>query len=92
MKSKVIENRHIVECNCGDPTQLLVFDYYDDLTDMEIYLTSNWRGTLFNRIKQAIQFIFKSRKYMIMDSVLVSEKNIADLEEIISIIKTGVQE
>jgi hypothetical protein len=89
MKSKVIKNRHLIECACGDPNQLLVFDFYEYEEDclMEIYVMANWHLNVWQRIKSALKYIWKKESFIYADVIMLNSSNIQQLEEWINFIK-----
>lgn len=94
MKSSVVEDRYIVECECGDPQHLLAFDFYEEtktkLHVVSVYLSSNWRRPLFERIVMALKFIFNHQAFIWSSSVAISSSNIKDLEEWVNFIKEKI--
>jgi len=92
MKSEVIENRYFIECDCCSPSHFLLFDIYIDKENKEfndIYVTicSGYERSLFKRIIFSIKYIFKKEAYLYTDGVVISKKNIQQLEEVINKIK-----
>jgi len=89
MKSRIAQDRYIIECDCGNPENFLVFDVYDEPGYEDIFITiaSNWKRPLRARIRQCIRYLFKVDLYMYTDGVCISQKNIEDLEEVIQKIK-----
>ena len=94
MKSDFYEERYFCECKCGDPEHLLVFDFWkwrkeaeDEDGDIDVYFTSNWHQTLWQRIKMAFKFIFFRESFYLSDSVWITKENIHQLEAVINKIK-----
>lgn len=90
MKSKVTEDRFIIECACGSPDHLLIIEMFEDEysygmvpSDISFYFTSDWRIPFFRRIKCALEFIFFKKSFYTSNSVHINEQNIEDLKEMI---------
>lgn len=93
MKSKILDNdyvkRFIIECDCGSSEHLLVFDISleENFKDIFVHLTSNWRKPFWCKIIQSFRYLIGKEKYLDMDGIIISKKNIEDLEEVINCIK-----
>ena len=98
MKSGIFPNRHFLECSCWSPDHLLVFDINDYSTkdDMEntlpnivvdVYFTHTWKAPLFTRIRLALSYIFIRKNYSIGDKIILNEKNIDQLQELVDVLK-----
>jgi len=97
MKSSVIENRFFIECACGDPQHLLVFDWYRDdeddeenFSDLSVYFVSNWNNSFWKRVKMAFKFIFIKEHFLWSDAVIIDERNIYQLETFIKTYKDKI--
>ncbi len=89
MKSKMTEDRYIIECDCGSPDHLVIFDFYNDVNFRDVYLTicSKYRKSFIERFIIIIKYLFGIEKYLATDGIMFSEDNISELEEVIKIIK-----
>jgi hypothetical protein len=87
MKSKVSEDRFIIECSCGSPDHLLIIDLFEDdkddryFSDISFYFVSNYRLSFFKRLWVAFKYVFFLEPPFESDSVHITEQNIEDLEE-----------
>jgi len=90
MKSGLYDDRYIIECKCADPQHLLIVDLYgykEGEGSIDIYFCSNYKDSLWSRIKSALKFIFNKDSFLTSDSVWITKENIKHLEEVIKAIK-----
>ena len=89
MKSEIIRDRYLIECACGDPEQLLVFDFFEYESDrtIEVYIMANWHLSVWQRIKNALKYIWKKESFIYADAIMINSKNIQQLEEWVKFIK-----
>ena len=90
MKSNYAEERYFVECSCGSPDELLIFDIYvheNKIEDISVYLTSPYYLKWYSRLRIAFNYLIGKTKYIESSEVMINKKNIADLEEVIGAIK-----
>ena len=89
MKSDVNEHRHFIECNCGNPEHLLIFEFVEDdaYSEIAVYFTSKWTNNLWTRIRIAFRYIFKNFHFYWADAVIIDKENIKQLEDVIQKIK-----
>ena len=87
--------RHLIECGCLHPSHLLVFeiDSWDDgkPDDISVYFAHNWKAPFWMRVKNAFKYLFLSEHLQYGDSVIIDERNIIDLKEVIEDIERGSQ-
>jgi hypothetical protein len=99
MKSQVIKNRYIIECECSCPDHLLVFDplcfgdedclsntekeKFKDLYAVYIEFISNYHSRFLNRLKEGFKYIFFKEPFIKEDSVGFLKKNISQIKEIV---------
>ena len=93
-KSKMFENRYYIECSCGTPDHILCFDINIEKEegkeidiDIAIYFTNSYKEPWYRRIKHALRYIFVQEPIVYGSAVLIDEKNIEELEEVIEKIK-----
>jgi len=87
MKSEITERRHIVECACHAIDHLLVFDYDEEEGWIDVYMTYNWRTPWYNRIWNAIIYIFLKEERMFVSDMTITDENIEQLGEIVKLLK-----
>ena len=80
---RIDDNEFILRCACGDLDHRvhLVFDKDEEFSDLSISLEIN-DASLWERIKNAILYIFKQRKFWHYGETLQSLKDPADRKEI----------
>ena len=94
MKSKLMEtqygiDRYILTCDCTYPDHLLVFDVdkTEGEVDVSVYFAHNWKEPFFMRLKSAFKYLFFRENVCQGDSVIFTQQNIEELEEVIVLIK-----
>ena len=80
---RIDDNEFILRCACGDLDHRvhLVFDKDEEFSDLSISLEIN-DASLWERIKNAILYIFKQRKFWHYGETLQSLKDPADRKEL----------
>jgi len=87
MRGKVMKNRHIIECSCGDSEHLLVIDSHDNEPNWYyITLTSKYVPSVWLRLKLAVRYLSGDTQ-LSYDTVLISERNVSELEQLVNDIK-----
>jgi hypothetical protein len=95
--TKVNKDRLIVECACGNPDHLLVFDYYKDeleptfiQDEIDVSFTSKYYDSFLKRLRIGLKYIFRGKTFMSSDCVMFNHRNISDLEDMIVYLKQRV--
>ena len=83
MKSEIIENRIILECQCGAIKHLFVVDYFDDFNNIQISFMYT-KHSLWERIKYSLNYLFKKEDLYVADIII---DDIKPFENLISEIK-----
>lgn len=89
MKSDVYE-RSYIECDCGSQDHLLIFELFEwdnGKKEISAFITSDYRPSFWKRIGLAFSYIFKKDYSLSGDCVLITNKNIKQLEEFIKEVK-----
>ena len=77
-------------CQCDNVEHQLIFSYFDDLDDGEVYVSIhlNPKHGIFKRIKYAIKYIFGYRsKYGDFDEFIFKNEDVHKLEKIVNFMK-----
>ena len=90
MKSNIFE-RYYIECNCGCSDHLLQFDFDEEYKDVTVCFVSNYKLVWYKRLLIAIKYVLFREYFCCYDSVIISEKNIEQLEIVIKTIKEKVK-
>ena len=94
MKSDIVPEREYIECGCGSPDHLLVFEF-DSPCDLQfrnfkyreisVQFTSPYYDSFWRRVKSAFGYIFKKNKYLsTSDCLLFNKKNIETFRIVLS--------
>jgi hypothetical protein len=88
MKNKDINiDRYLIECNCTNPHHILVFDIDKEIRYVSVAFVSNYHESVFKRIRNVIKYILFKDFYYTSDSIILTENNIEDLDEMIKALK-----
>ena len=93
MKSEIMEDRYYVECPCGDPHHLLVFDMYDSFHngdwECDISTVDNRYdyNSIWHRIKSAVRFIINPDKFSLNQQFMINEDNINQFERVVKVMR-----
>lgn len=87
MKSEVLEDRYIVECDCSSPDHIMMFDFDSELKMIDIYFSGNWRDSFFKRLKYACKFLFFKKSFVWGDSIVITNRNAQQIQEILDKVK-----
>lgn len=87
MKSKIFNDkentRHIIECACGSP-ELLSFEWSeDDINVINAGFISSYHLSFIQRFMACLRYLFTPRQNLYLEDIIITEKNISDLEEMI---------
>ena len=90
-------NRLILECECGNPEHLLVFDYYKDeeedpfRDEINVSFTSNYYEPFWKRVKIGLKYIFHRKSFMTGDCVMFTHRNITQLKELTNYLEERIK-
>lgn len=90
MKSDVFDKKLYIECACESPDHLLIFQLYEwsnGEKNIWAFIANDYRPSFWKRIGLAFSYIFKKDYSLTSDSVLITQKNIKQLEEFIEEVK-----
>lgn len=85
MQSSILENRHIVECSCGSYDHLFIFDFDKEYELVQIGFHYK-KLSLWNRIKDCFNYLFKSGELFI-EEIIIHSEDIEQIELLISALK-----
>jgi len=86
MKSKIIENRYILECSCSSFEHNLVFDYDKEFEFVSVGFIYDKDQSFFRRVIGALLYIFK-KNGLYFHEVIIHTEDIEQLEELVALIK-----
>ena len=87
MKSKIFNDkentRHIIECACGSP-EFLLFEWgEEDVNVVTASFISSGFLSFWQRFKACIEYLFVHTRNLYLQDIIITEKNISDLEDMI---------
>jgi hypothetical protein len=98
MKSDVNRGRFYIECSCRSTDHILVIESYDYIpddtkpeekvsADVAFYFSGDYHAPWYSRIRIALAYVFRKRKFCWGDTVIVNDTNIKQLEEVVDYFK-----
>ena len=84
----------IIVCACHDHSHSIIYNKFEDINKngektREVYLDYHFLPCdgFFKRVKKALKFIFKKNDIELFDELIINEKNVSGLEDIVNFIK-----
>ncbi len=91
MKSKILKRRRILECSCGMPNHLLIFDYDEEFKYVSISFEYKKDIPFFKRIRLAFNYLFRKEELCYND-IIIHTEHIDQLDELVQEIKKRSKE